>query len=1208
MDRSGITDLAELSAEETALLQDLMESEGIATDEERTSIPRQARTKAPLSSAQQRLWFLDQMEPGSPLYNLPIALELKGPLNQTALESAVNFLVARHESLRTIFSSENGKPVQLIQEIHPISLKVVDCSAAGDAKDSSRIRCLLEEESRRPFDLSAGPLFRAQMLRISRESHVLLFVMHHIISDAWSLDLLSRELAELYQDFARGLGSRLPNLPIQYADYAIWQQQSVNELKLNEQLAYWKKVLANPPGGLGLPADRPRSKDPTLDGAYRSFPLPRSLSDALKEFSGREMVTPYMSLLSAFQVLLHLYSGQNDIIVGSPFSNRTRVDTERVVGLFVNTMAIRGDFSQNPSFREIVKKVREFILGGTAHQDVPFERVVEALQPERNSNQHPIFQVMFSFQRESRLVRTVAELTMTPIDLHTGVAKFDLTLNVVERDQIWEVALEYNTDLFEENTIDRMLRHYRTVLESIAENPDARISEIEFTNEAERNRAVQELSGSGTSYPCDRCIHQLFEEQVDRTPDALAVVFENETLTYRELDRRASRLVLQLQTLGVGPEVLAGIFVERSLEMLVALLAVLKAGGAYLPLDLRYPKERLSYMISDAQPAVILTQSRCLDAMPPHQSRIVCIDELDESKHQGNTVVSQIEQSSTLANLNGSHSSSKQSARPDHLAYVIYTSGSTGRPKGVEVPHRTVVNFLHSVRQRPGLSSDDVLLAVTPLSFDIAALELFLPLLVGARVVIAKDGAAADGNQLAADLQKSRATVMQATPATWRILVQSGWPGDHRLKILCGGEALPRDLANELIKRGGSLWNLYGPTETTIWSALGEVKAGAGSLSLGGPIANTQIYLLNRYGHLVPSGAPGELCIGGEGVVRGYRNRLDLTAEKFVPSPFSGRAGARIYRTGDLARLLPDGTLEFLGRIDHQVKIRGYRIELGEIESVLAQHTSVSECVIMARQDGSGEQRLVAYIVSKKDAPTSGKGLHEFIKRKLPQHMVPTAFVFLDVLPRTPNGKVNRSALPAPEATHGVRSKRFTAPRTEVEKSVAVIFAEVLGLERVGVHDNFFELGGHSLLATQVISRICTTLHVDMPVRALFEAATVADLSLAVIQRRSAQPRQNIEIRKRCHPEQANQLLSQIDQLSDQEIESLLSQEIQSNPDSGESLSIQPAPLPSDDETLRSAPNQSKALGTHRRAGALVGKREEEGQVEWNMTRRSINS
>ena len=1067
---------AELRDRKQDILAFLSEANGAAYSTVR-SLQRVSRDgDLPLSFAQQRLLFLDQFEPNSALYNMSTALQVSGPLNVEALQESFNTIVSRHEVLRTTFTIVDGVPVQVIAHNRLAELNMIDLSHVSAAEREGEVLRLVKAEGSRPFNLSSDLMLRATLLNLEPTEHILLIVLHHIASDGWSIGVLSRELTALYETFSTGKSSSLPELPIQYADYAVGQRQWLQGKVLEAQLFYWKKQLQGVPV-LQLPTDRPRPAIQTFRGARRSLMLPKTLSDELKVLSRKQGVTLFMTLLAAFQTLLHRYSGQEDIVVGSPIAGRTRSAVEGLIGFFVNTLVLRTTLSGNPSFRELMARVREVALDAYDHQDLPFEALVEKLNPDRDLSHSPLFQVMFALQNVPTSTLELLGLTVSFVKVDSRTAKLDLSLFMVEAADSLTASLEYNIDLFEEATISRMLVHFQTLLEGIAADPDRRLSGLPILTDAEKQQLLVQWNDAKSNYPKDKCIHELFEAQVDRSPNAVAVVFEDKQLTYRELNRRANQLAHHLRNLGVGPEALVGLCVERSLEMVVALLGILKSGGAYVPLDPTYPSERLAFMLADAQVSVLLTQQQLVEKLSAHRAPLVCL----EAEWTGLAGESQDNPVSSVAAAN--------------LAYVIYTSGSTGKPKGVQITHRALVNFLHSMRQRPGLTSQDTLLAVTTISFDIAGLELYLPLTVGARVVMVRREVAADGRELSEKLSSSGATVMQATPATWRLVLEAGWQGSRQVKILCGGEALPRELANQLLDRGASLWNLYGPTETTVWSAVYAVESSGGTVFVGRPIANTQIYILDRYRQPVPVGVPGELYIGGDGVARGYVSRPELTEEKFIPNPFSDEQGVRLYKTGDLARYLPDGNIEFLGRVDHQVKIRGFRIELGEIEAVLSQHATVREAVVVAREDVPGEKRLVVYVVpSQEPAPTTSE-LRGFLQQKLPDYMVPSIFVMLEVLPLTPSGKVDRRALPVPAQSRLKLESSFVAPRTQVEELVAGIWAQVLKLEQVGIEDNFFELGGHSLLAMQVVSRIRGAFEVELPLRDLFERPTVAGLA-----------------------------------------------------------------------------------------------------------------
>ncbi len=1088
--------IAQLPPEKRALLELRLKQQSLAPPIVEQSIPRRVNSgSAPLSFAQQRLWFLDQLEPGSALYNVPGAYCLNGPLDFKSLEQSLNEIVRRHEVLRTTFRSVDGSPLQVASSESPLLLPVVDLSDRAESERQDEARRIAADESRRPFDLEQGPLMRVLLLRLDPEKHVLLLTMHHIVCDGWSMGILFRELSALYNAFRRGNLVPFTDLPIQYADYAVWQREWLQGPRLETQLSYWRNQLKNL-STLQLPTDRPRPRVQSYRGARRSMKISKELAAAIKTKSSREGVTLFMILLAAFQALLYRYTGQDDVVVGSPIAGRNRIDIEPLIGFFVNTLVFRSDFSRNPTFQELLGLVREIALDAYAHQDVPFEKLVEELQPDRNLGQSPLFQVAFQLQNTQKTPLRFDGLTVSRLQLNGKTVKFDLSLTVQENSQGLAASLGYNTDLFDAGTIDRILRHFHILLEGMVANPERRISDLPLLMKSERHQLLVEWNDTRIDYPKETCIHELFEEQVKRTPNATAVVFtsterwrgEDQQLTYRELNQRANQLAHYLRKLGVGPEVLVGIYVERSLEMMVGLLGILKAGGAYVPLDPEYPPERLAYVLEDTQAPVLLTQKKLLATLAEitkpgkstgeSQNRLlVCLD------RGWNEIIRE-----------GKDNPENQT-NPENLAYVIYTSGSTGRPKGVQIPHSALVNFLCSMRERPGLTNKDTLFAVTTLSFDIAGLELYLPLMVGARLVIADRELAADGARLAKKLTEFAATTVQATPVTWQMLLEAGWKNTNVPKILCGGEALPNELSNRLLTRSSSLWNMYGPTETTIWSALNRVEFGEGSISIGRPIANTQIYILDRCLQPVPVGVTGELYVGGAGLSRGYLREAELTAKNFLPDPFSFQEGARLYRTGDLARYLANGNIQFLGRIDNQVKIRAYRIELGEIEIVLAQRAGVGGAVVLAREDVAGEKRLVAYVSGNNEPIPTVNELQTCLKQKLPQYMVPSHFVFLNSLPLTPNGKVDRNALPPPDGERPEPTESFVAPRTPVEERLAGIWSKLLGVNQVGIRDNFFDLGGHSLLAVRLFAEIEKAFNQRPPLSSLFQEPTIEHLA-----------------------------------------------------------------------------------------------------------------
>jgi len=1070
----------------------------------------------PPSFAQQRLWFLDQFEPGSPLYNIPMATRLSGPLDVDALKRALDEIVRRHEALRTTFVAVNGRPVQVIAPAPAVGPSAVDLPTVdlrhlpARGREAEALR-LVQAEARRPFDLQAGPLLRALLLRLDPDDHVLLLNTHHVVSDGWSMGVLNRELLALYGAFAAQRPSPLPDLPVQYADFATWQRGWLSGATLEAEVAYWRGKLGGDLPVLGLPADRPRPPVQTFSGAVTSMPLSRELADALRALGRREGATPFMTLLAAFYVLLHRYSGQDDLVVGSPIANRTRGEIEGLIGFFVNTLALRADLGGNPTFRELVGRVREVALDAYAHQDVPFEQLVEALRPGRDPSRTPLFQAMFVLENAPMRPVALPGLRATPIDVHHGTAKFDLTMFVVEDGDGLALALEYNTDLFAEETAARLLGHYRRLLSGVAADPGRRVWALPLMA-SEEAAGLLAWQDTATAYPRDRCVHELFAAQAAQAPQAVAVIFGGERLTYGELDWRANQLANRLRRLGVGPDVLVGLLVERSLEMVIGLLGILKAGGAYVPLDPAYPRERLAFMLQDARAPVLLTQEHLLGGLPgrdAHGPRVICLD----------AGWGEVASESAAAPESG--------AGPENLAYVMYTSGSTGRPKGTCVTHRNVVRLVRETGYIE-FSAAEVFLQLAPISFDAATLEVWGSLLNGARLCVMPPETPSLAD-LGAALARHGVTTLWLTAGLFHLMV------DERLadlggvrQLVAGGDVLSVPHVRKALaaRGGGRLINGYGPTETTTFACCYPMTAktpiGA-SVPIGRPIANTYTRILDRALGLLPVGVFGELHIGGDGVSRCYLNRPDLTAEMYVPDPCGAVPGARLYRTGDLARYLPDGNIEFLGRADLQVKVRGFRIELGEIEAVLGQHPAVREAVVVARDHGAGDKRLVAYVVPAGLATGAAAGaaaglaagpdggdaggdqggdggelreaLRRFLKERLPDYMVPSAFVTLDELPLTPNGKVDRRALPAPDiGAFGVERARV-APRNATEAGLAAVWAETLGLGQIGVHDNFFELGGHSLLATQLVSRVREVFQVELPLRSLFAAPTIAGLA-----------------------------------------------------------------------------------------------------------------
>jgi amino acid adenylation domain-containing protein len=1036
------------------------------------------REQLPLSWAQERLWFLNQLEGDSATYNMPAAVKIAGDLDINALQQALSEIVHRHEILRTSIQTVNGTPIQVIHPQVTTSINVVDLQQLLAPERETLLEQQIQLEASIPFNLENAPLIRCSLLQISAREYVLLLTMHHIVSDGWSMGIFISELSSLYAAFCAGDPSPLPALPLQYADFAVWQKRWLSGVVLETQLNYWRSQLQGSPELLQLPTDRPRPVVQTYHGRTQSFELNQDLTQKLQSLSAESGTTLFMTMLAAFVTLLYRYSGQSDILVGTPIANRNRNEIESLIGFFVNTLVLRTNFADNPSFENLLAQVRETTLQAYEHQDVPFEQVVEALQPQRSLSHSPLFQVMFVLQNVPMTEFELPGVTLTQLDGDSTIAKFDLTLSMSETDRGLVGEWEYNTDLFDGSTIERMTAHFQNLLSAIVANPAVTVGELALLSAAERHQLLVEWNDTAFEYPTDKCIHQLFESQVEKTPDAVAVVFEDQQLTYRELNQRANQLAHYLQTLGVRPEVLVGICVERSLEMVVGLLGILKAGGAYVPLDPHYPQERLSYMLEDAQVSVILTQQHLLEKLQQHQTQLVYLD-------TDWRLISQLNQDHPLTAI-----------QTTNLAYVIYTSGSTGQPKGVMVAHQGLLNLVFWHQQTFKITSLDKATQLAGTGFDAAVWELWPYLTAGASIYLVKPELLTSPINLRDWLISQKITMSFVPTPVAQELLSLEWATESiALRyILTGGDKLHQYPS---VSIPFQVVNNYGPTENTVVTTSGLVVAQEQnqiSPTIGQPIANTQVYILDQQLQPVPVGVPGELHIGGAGLARGYLNRPELTQEKFIPNPFKETQGSRLYKTGDLARYLPDGNIEYLGRIDNQVKIRGFRIELGEVEAVLTQHPVVRETVVIARENSAGDKQLVAYLVPHQEPAPTNSDLRHFLKAQLPDYMMPSAFVVLEALPLTPNGKVDRRALPQPELRPELEPT-FVAPQTPTEELVASIWEKVLRVSQVGINDNFFELGGHSLLATQLLLQVNDACRVELPLSKLFEAPTVASLS-----------------------------------------------------------------------------------------------------------------
>nr|QEO74481.1 condensation domain-containing protein [uncultured bacterium] len=1058
----------------------------LSPEEKRALLIRMLQEKAgrpqiyPLSFAQEGLWFLDRLQPGNAAYNLPAAFRCTGRLEVKALEQAFGEIVRRHETLRTTFGVEEGRPVQIVAARGAAELSLVNLQDLPEAEREAEVLRRAAGEGSRPFDLERGPLVRAKLLRLGEEEHVLLFTMHHIISDAWSIGILIKELATLYGAYVRGEESPLPELPVQYADYAAWQREHLRGEVLERQLLYWREQLRGAPATLELPTDSPRPPVQTTRGAQHRFEIPGPLFASLKSLCHRQAVTPYMLLLAAFQVLLARYTRQGDILVGTPVANRTQEETQELIGLFLNTLVLRADLSDDPTFIELLSRVREAALGAFQHQGAPFEKVVGELGVERDLSRSPVFQVLFSLQNAPAEAFKLPGLEISRLQVEKSTAQFDLMLFLWETGDGLMCSLEYNADLFERATAERIAAHYARLLEAAAADPGRRAGELPLLGEGERRQLLAQSRGQRADYPAGAHLHGLFEEQVRRTPDATALVFEGERLTYAELDGRADRLARRLRRTGVGPEALAAVLLERSVEMVVALLGVLKAGGAYVPLDPEYPAERVRFMLEDSGAPVVLTTSRLAGLVPGgHAARVVLLDVEDEVEAEA-------------------RADSDGEVHGDNLAYVIYTSGSTGVPKGVGVTHAGICNRLFWMQKEYGLAGGERVLQKTPYGFDVSVWEFFWPLLTGATLVVARPGGHQDSDYLSELIAEQSITTLHFVPSMLRVFLES--KKARRLaslrRVICSGEALPYDLQRRFFESfDAGLHNLYGPTEASVdvtaWAC--ERDGGRTSVPIGRPISNIEIYVLDEGMQPAPTNVPGEIYIGGVGLARGYVKRPGLTAERFVSNPFGDEPGARLYRTGDLGRRGPDGAIEFLGRLDHQVKLRGHRIETGEIEAALGRHPGVREAVVVLREDRPGDKRLVAYVVEEDGAALNVGGLRSHLAETLPAYMIPQAFVTLGALPLSPNGKLDRRALPQPDAGRPELGQAYVAPRTPAEEALADVWREVLGVEQVGIYDNYFALGGDSIRSVQLLT-LAQERGLDFTLQQLFKHQTIAGL------------------------------------------------------------------------------------------------------------------
>ena len=1060
--------LANLSQEEKrALLAKLLQSK--------------AATLTPLSFTQQRLWFMDKLQPGSPLYNIPAVLRLTGTVEVEKLRQAFNTVVARHEALRTTFVSREDVPFQKVNpptavEIHPIDLRKLDAESRKEAVDR-----YVTQEVRRPFNLAEDLMIRATLLQTTPNEHILIVVVHHIAADEWSFEILFREWAAAYSALLHGDDSAVAPAPLPYREFARKQQEWIDSEDYLKQLDYWRQKLSGPLPVVQLPIDGARPSIQTYIGTLAARVVPRETLDQLVTLSRKEDCTLFMLLLAAFKVLVYRYTQQEDLIIGSPIAGRQDVESQGVIGFFVNTLALRTSFAGNPSFQEYLKQVRQVVLEATENQDVPFDKLVEELHPDRSAAHSPIVQVMFSVEQDLFQRDLFQGLKAEWLDVDTGTAKFELILVAKQTPEGLKLTAEYNTDLFDPKRISRMLQHFQILLQSIVKHPEAHVSELDLLTSSERQQLIFDWNRTETTYPNSECIHQLFELQVSKNPDSPAVCYGDEQLNYRDLNARANQVAHRLQKMKIGPGSLVGVYMERSVDMITGFIAILKAGAAYVPLDRGYPRDRLAFMIEDTRMPVILTHETIAPELPQSSATLLCLD-----KEWGSI---RDEPRQLPANV----------ATPASTAYVIYTSGSTGVPKGVMVPHRAVARLVLQTNYIQ-ITSNDRIAQASNASFDAATFEIWGALLNGAYLLGISKDVALSGSEFAETLRSENISVLFLTTALFNQLAREA-PGVFSTlgTVLFGGEAVDPKWVQAVLecKPPRRLLHVYGPTENTTfstWHQVRHVDEDAVSVPIGRPISNSTLYILDKEMNPVPVGVAGEIYLGGDGLAQGYWNSPEITASKFVPNPFSESVDSRLYKTGDLARFDANGNVEFIGRVDHQVKLRGFRIELGEIETLLAKQPGVNEAVVMLREDAPGDRRLAAYIIPRGDAPSVNE-LRAALRKSLPEHMIPAAFVFMQEFPLTPNEKIDRKALPKPDQTRPDLDRNYIAPRNSVEQQLAGIWESILGIHPIGMADNFFELGGHSLLAVKLFSQIEKSFGQKLPLATLFRAPSIEQIA-----------------------------------------------------------------------------------------------------------------
>lgn len=1082
----------DLSTKRKALLETLLVESGVRPHTSHTIPRRNATESIPLSFAQQRIWFLDRLNPGCAAYNIHEVLRLQGSLDQNALQQSLNEMVRRHEVLRTSFVALNDEPVQVVHPQQTVNLRVIDLQQLPAAEQQKQAINYSEEQGAGKFDLAQDPLLRATLVLLNPQEALLLLTIHHIVADGWSMRILSHELWTLYEAYSNRKTSALPELPIQYADFALWQRRWLKEDILQSQLSYWTKKLENCTTFLRLPTDRPRPTVQNFRGEREGFAVSADITNRLKSFSNSEGGTLFMTLLAAFNAILYRYTGQEDILVGTPIANRNRIEIENLVGFFANTLVLRTDLSNSPTFRDLFIRVRETALEAYSYQDLPFERLVEELHPERSLSYTPLFQVMFALQNISTHIPALSFLRVTRIPVNPRTAQFDLTLTMFESEQGLKGSFEFASDLFDASTIKRLAGHFILLLEEVSTDPGRRLSALKTLTEAEKTQILVEWNRTNVKRSDTACIHNLVTEQAQRTPEAVAVVHGKNSLTYRSLNESSNQLAAYLRKKGGGPERFVGLLMEPSIEMMIALLGILKTGAAYVPLDSNYPKERLAHILSNVEPDCILTQEHLRLNLPDTRSDVICFD----SEWQKIS----LEDTELL----------DDNITPENPANVIFTSGSTGLPKGVVTLHRGLLNQSLAAMSYYEVKPTDRVLQFASLSFDVAAEEIFPTWIAGATVVLKTDPIFFSTQSFTRFIHEQEITLLNLPTSFWK-----EWAHQvHYLKeklptslrtVIIGSEKAATTSLSKWYEIAGSkirLINAYGPTETTVGSTVFDATNASDladtypSVPIGKPIANTQVYVLDSNLEPVPVGVPGELFIAGAGLARGYLKHPDLTVQKFIPNPFASEPGDRLYRTGDLVKYLADGNIQFLDRMDHQVKIRGFRVEPGEIEAVLRSHPSICEAVIMVREDTPGDHRLVAYLVPDDAHALEISGLRQLLKQRLPAFMIPDSWVILDSLPLTRNGKINFKALPSPDAGPVEQRPGYVAPRSPIELQLVKIWEKILGKKPVGISDNFFDLGGHSLLAVRLFTEIERIAEKNLPLVTLFQAPTIEQLTV----------------------------------------------------------------------------------------------------------------